>query len=173
MVFVKVVGGIEIYNFCIQRLVHFYTRFWSFTIFNGGPAARLGSNAAARVHAPAGLGVRATRRPRPHAGRGVPLPHALHPEAPGSPPGRAHATDHAVPARCAPRTADPSAAPHRTRASRGGRATTTSPSSRRRHRGGLPIKTEHRPALRAPHRAAGRHCRRSTELACSPSFSAV
>jgi hypothetical protein len=59
----------------------------------------------------------------------------------------------------APRTTGPSAAPRRTRASRGGRATTASPSSRLRHRGGLPIKTERRPTLRAPHQAVGRHCR--------------
>jgi hypothetical protein len=82
---------------------------------------------------------------------------------PGSPPGRVHATDRAVPVRCAPRTASPSAAPRCMRAGRGGRATTTSLSSRLRHRGGLPIKTEHRPALRAPHQAADRHCRPHAE----------
>jgi hypothetical protein len=49
-----------------------------------------------------------------------------HAPRPGSPPGRAHTTDRAV--------------PRRTRAGRGGRATTASPSSRLRHRGGLPIK---------------------------------
>jgi hypothetical protein len=102
MAFVKVVGGIEIYNFRIQSFVHFYTIFWSFSNSNSGPAARSGPNAAAprrhacsraahRARAPAGLGIRATRRPRPHAGRGVPLPHAPHPEAPRSPPGPSHA----------------------------------------------------------------------------------
>jgi hypothetical protein len=85
-------------------------------------ATRLGSNAAAprrraarHARTPgsivAGLGVHATCRPRPDAGRGMSLPHAPRPEAPGSPPGRAHSTDRAVPARCVPRTAGPSAAP--------------------------------------------------------------
>jgi hypothetical protein len=37
----KVVDGFEIYNFGIQRLVHFYTRFWSFPILNKGPATIL------------------------------------------------------------------------------------------------------------------------------------
>jgi hypothetical protein len=58
MAFVKVVGSFEIYNFHIQYLVHFYTRFWSFSIFNKGLAARLGSNATAT-----------SRAPRPLAGR--------------------------------------------------------------------------------------------------------
>jgi hypothetical protein len=90
------------------------------------------------------------------AARSYPMRRALRP---GSPPDCAHTTDRVVPARCAPRTTGPSAAPRRTRASRGGRATTASPSSRLRHRGGLPIKTERRPTLRAPHQAVGRHCR--------------
>jgi hypothetical protein len=100
MTFVKVVGGIEIYNFRIQCFVHFYTKFWSFSILNSGSAKCLGPNAAVprcharpraarRACAMAGLGVHATHRPRPHAGRGVPLPHAPRPDAQWSPPGRA------------------------------------------------------------------------------------
>jgi hypothetical protein len=38
MAFVKVVGGIEIYNFRIQSFVHFYTYFWSYLISNSGLA---------------------------------------------------------------------------------------------------------------------------------------
>jgi hypothetical protein len=87
---------------------------------------------------------------------------------PGSPPGRAHATDRVVPARCAPWTADLSAAPRRTRAGRGGRAMTASPSSRLRHQVGLPIKTERCPALHALHQAIGRHCRPRAELGPFP-----
>jgi hypothetical protein len=116
MTFVKVVGGIEIYNFHIQCFVHFYTKFWSFSILNSGSAKCLGPNAAVprcharpraarRACAMAGLGVHATHRPRPHAGRGVPLPHAPRPEVHWSPPDRAHSTDRVVPARCALRTA--------------------------------------------------------------------
>jgi hypothetical protein len=87
MAFVKVVGGIEIYNFCIQSFVHFYTNFWSFSISKSGLAKCSGQGAAApRPRAPAGLDVSATRRPRPHAGRGVPLPHAPRLEAHWSPP---------------------------------------------------------------------------------------
>jgi hypothetical protein len=37
MAFVKVIGGIEIYNFHIQSFVHFYTNFWSYLISNSGP----------------------------------------------------------------------------------------------------------------------------------------
>jgi hypothetical protein len=47
MAFVKVVGGIEIYDFHIHRLVHFYTIFWSYSISNSGPAACSGQDAAA------------------------------------------------------------------------------------------------------------------------------
>jgi hypothetical protein len=69
MAFVKVVGGIEIYNFCIQSFVHFYTNFWSYLISNSGPAKRLGHGAAApRRHA------------RPRAGRPF-CPHHAQPEA--------------------------------------------------------------------------------------------
>jgi hypothetical protein len=32
MAFVKVVGGTEIYNFCIQSFEHFSTQFWSKSI---------------------------------------------------------------------------------------------------------------------------------------------
>jgi hypothetical protein len=133
---VKVVGGFEISNFCIQHLVHFYTRFWSFSNFNRGPATLLRLEcrraASSRAHQPALAFA-------PHAGRGLLLPHAPRLEA------------------CPP------AAARRTRAGRGGRATTASPSTRLRHRGGLPIKTEHRPALCVPHQAASRHCRPRAE----------
>jgi hypothetical protein len=47
MTFVKVVGGIEVYNFRIQSLVHFYTNFWSYSISNSGPAKCLGQGATA------------------------------------------------------------------------------------------------------------------------------
>jgi hypothetical protein len=87
---------------------------------------------------------------------------------PGCPPGRTHATDRIVPARCAPRTAGPSAAPRRTRAGRGGRATTASLSSRLHHWVGFSIKTERCPALHAPHQATGRHCRPRAELGSFP-----
>jgi hypothetical protein len=100
MTFVKVVGGIEIYNFRIQSFMHFYTKFWSFSILINGLATRLGPNAASRARAPAYLGVRATRCSRPHAGRGVPLPHAPRPEAIG-----------VLSAARTPQTAGPSAAP--------------------------------------------------------------
>jgi hypothetical protein len=91
-----------------------------------------------------------------------------HAPRPGSPPGRAHATGRTVPAQCTPRTAGPSAAPRHTHAGRGGRATMAAPSSRLRQRGGLPIKTERCPALRAPHQAASCHCRPRTELGPFP-----
>jgi hypothetical protein len=55
--FVKVVGGIEIYNFRIQGFVHFYTNFWRYLISNMGPAKCLGQGAAAP-----------RRRARPRAG---------------------------------------------------------------------------------------------------------
>jgi hypothetical protein len=58
MTFVKIVGGIVIYNFRIQSFMHVYTKFWSFSILNNGSATRLGPNTAA-----------SQRRARPHAGR--------------------------------------------------------------------------------------------------------
>jgi hypothetical protein len=47
MTFVKIVGGIVIYNFRIQSFMHVYTKFWSFSILNNGSATRLGPNTAA------------------------------------------------------------------------------------------------------------------------------
>jgi hypothetical protein len=94
---------------------------------------------ARHAHAPTGLGIRTTRRPRPPAGRGVPLPHAPHPEAPWSPLGP-RAPRRAVPAQGSPRTTGPSAAPRRTRTGRGSFATVASPSSPRRHQRGLSYK---------------------------------
>jgi hypothetical protein len=34
MAFVKVVEGSEIYNYSIHHFVHFYSKFWSFSISN-------------------------------------------------------------------------------------------------------------------------------------------
>jgi hypothetical protein len=112
---VKVIGGFEIYNFRIQHLVHFCTRFWRDLISNRGPAKRFGPG---RRRAPADLGVRAACRPRLPAGRGSLFPICRVPR-PLESYRRARATDRAVPARCVPRTAGPSAAPRRTRAGRG------------------------------------------------------
>jgi hypothetical protein len=47
MAFVKIVGGIEIYNFRIRSCVHFYTNFCSYLISNSGLAKHLGQGAAA------------------------------------------------------------------------------------------------------------------------------
>jgi hypothetical protein len=66
---------------------------------------------ARRTCAPAGLCVHTPRRPRPSAGRGSLLPMCRAPRLLGVLPGRAHAMDPAVPARCVPRTASPSATP--------------------------------------------------------------
>jgi hypothetical protein len=148
-------------NFHIQRLVHFYTRFRSFSILNRGPTTllRLERCRTAASRAPASLGVCATRRPRPHAGRGVPLPHAPHPEAPWSPRGP-RASRHAVSAQGSPQTAGLSAAPHCTCAGRGGRATAVCPSSRRRHRGGFTYKNRAPPPPRTDTAASSCHPRR-------------
>jgi hypothetical protein len=147
-------------NFHIQRLVHFYTRFRSFSILNRGPTTllRLERCRTAASRAPASLGVCATRRPRPHAGRGVLLPHAPRPEAWESSRPRARLGPRRT-GRCAPRTDGPSAARHRTQAGQDGRATAASPASRRRHREASTIKTRAPSALCAPHRPDGRHCR--------------
>jgi hypothetical protein len=81
MTFVKVVGGTEIYNFCIQSFMHFYTKIWSFSMLNKGSTTRLGpehrcattSRAAAcyvscpragRPRRPSHAPPKATRRPR-------------------------------------------------------------------------------------------------------------
>jgi hypothetical protein len=129
---VKVVGGFEISNFRIQRLVHFYTRFWSFSILNKEPATllrlerrRAATSSALTRHAPRPRASR-PRCPRHPPPKAMACSFPMHrAPRPGSPPGRAHATDHAVPARCGPRTTGPSAEPRRTRAGRGGRARTT------------------------------------------------
>jgi hypothetical protein len=155
----KVVGGCEISNFRIQRLVHFYTKIWSFSILNRGSATRLRlqCRSAATSLAPAGLGVRATRRPRPHAGRGVLLPHAPRPESWESSRPRACVGQRRT-GRCAPRTAGPLAARCRTRAGRDGCAMAASPASRRRHREASTIKTRAPSALHMPHRPDSGHC---------------
>jgi hypothetical protein len=41
MTIVKVVEGSEIYNFPIHHLVHFYSKFWSFTCSNSGTVKRI------------------------------------------------------------------------------------------------------------------------------------
>jgi hypothetical protein len=56
MVFVKVVGGSEIYNFRIQSFVHLYSKNWSFSISNAGTLSRCRLERR-----------RAPRRPRPCA----------------------------------------------------------------------------------------------------------
>jgi hypothetical protein len=62
MAFVKVVGGSEIYNFCIQSFVHFYSNFWSYSCSNGGSENKTGwPHSALRRHAVT---------PRPCAARG-------------------------------------------------------------------------------------------------------
>jgi hypothetical protein len=176
---VKVVCGFEISNFRIQCLVHFYTRFWSFFNFEQRASNTFEARTPPRHDVSRAHALRATpaRWPAsafaPTATQGhMPTEACSFPmrRAPrlGSPPGRAHYTDRAVPARCAPWTVGPSAAPRRTRTGQGGCATTASPSSRLRHRGGLPIKTERHPALRAPHQAVGRHCRPRAELGSFP-----
>jgi hypothetical protein len=69
---VKVVEGSDIYNFPIDRIVHFYLTFWSYTCSNRGTGKQFGlphRAATSRARAP---------RPRPVA---LP-PEAAHPEAP-------------------------------------------------------------------------------------------
>jgi hypothetical protein len=63
MTFVKVVGGSEIYNYRIQSLVHFYSKFWSYSCSNSGSAKHL-EQPCPRVRAPAPLGVRAPNAPQ-------------------------------------------------------------------------------------------------------------
>jgi hypothetical protein len=73
MAFVKVVGGSEIYNFRIQSLVHFYSKFWSYSCSNRDSAKQVEqprSVSRRRVCAPAPLGVRARVPPEATAGRG-------------------------------------------------------------------------------------------------------
>jgi hypothetical protein len=78
MAFVKVVGGTEIYNFCIQSFVHFSTKFWSKSISNrrstnyrgvGGAMRRDVAQAVRRAPRPCDghLGVRARTPPEPRA----------------------------------------------------------------------------------------------------------
>jgi hypothetical protein len=49
--FLKVVEGNEIYNFPIDRNVHFSSRFWSYTRPNQGTAKRVGRSAPHRAAA--------------------------------------------------------------------------------------------------------------------------
>jgi hypothetical protein len=86
MAFVKVVGGTEIYNFCIQSFVHFSTKFWSKSISNrrstnykwvGHTLRRDVARATRRASRPCAdrLGIRARTPPKPRAfPRLTPLP---------------------------------------------------------------------------------------------------
>jgi hypothetical protein len=153
---VKVVDGFEIYNIRIQHLVHFYTRFWSFLILNRGPATRLrlGRRRAATLrtltccaHAPAGLGVRAARRPRSPAVRGsfFPMRRAPRPLESSQPRAR-HRPRHTGSVRTADRRSVGGAPPY-SRRSRPG-TTTTSPRLRCRHPGrAAPINVTRSPLL--------------------------
>jgi hypothetical protein len=167
MAFVKVVGGIEIYNFRIQSFLHFYTNFWSIQFQHCGPAACSGPDAARRrVRVPVGLSVRATRRPRPHAARAAPSPDACAPR-------RLffflrHTSPPSVPCARAEQNVGPSTVPH---ADRGRRRTTaaSSPSSGRHRRACAVFKAVHSPRACAKpppllplHRA--RHCRPPVNL---------
>jgi hypothetical protein len=66
MAFVKVVGGSEIYNFCIQSFVHLYSKNWSFSISNTGTLSRCRPERrrTATSRAPA---CRVPQRPRPRS----------------------------------------------------------------------------------------------------------
>jgi hypothetical protein len=79
MTFVKVVGGIEIYNFRIQGFVHFYTNFWRYLISNRGPAKRLGQGVAAPARRPTMAS--APRVARGSADRGRHVPRCPRPDA--------------------------------------------------------------------------------------------
>jgi hypothetical protein len=91
MVFVKVVGGNEIYNFRIQNFVNFYTNFWSYSISKQCSAKQFvpGTLCAATSRRDAAPAPRCPCRVPPEAARRPRLapPHALRPEAPWSPPG--------------------------------------------------------------------------------------
>jgi hypothetical protein len=74
MAFVKVVGGTEIYNFCIQSFVHFSKKFWSKSISNrrstnykwAGRALRYDvARTARRARAPVASASAPAHRPRP------------------------------------------------------------------------------------------------------------
>jgi hypothetical protein len=147
---VKVIGGFEIYNFRIQRLVHFYTRFWRYLISNRGPAKRFGPGhrRAATSRVPA-------RRPRPPAGRGSLFPMRRAPRPLES--SRSHAR-HGLRRTGSVRAADlrsVGGAPPYVRRSRPG-TTTASPWSRCRHPGrAAPINVACSPLLTLtlpPHR---------------------
>jgi hypothetical protein len=96
LAFVNVLGGNEIYNFRIHRLVHFYSRIWSFWCSNRDSANKLVSatfraatsrrdaaprprprtapSAFALVHRPRRPSLEVDRRPRPCFSRGRPRP---------------------------------------------------------------------------------------------------
>jgi hypothetical protein len=84
--FLKVVEGNEIYNFPIDRNVHFSSRFWSYTRPNQGTAKRVSRSAphraaarrrASRLHH-ARLGFRAAHACRDHLGDRAPRCPRLH-----------------------------------------------------------------------------------------------
>jgi hypothetical protein len=156
-------------NFHIQRLVHFYTRFRSFSILNRGPTTllRLERCRTAASRAPASLGVCATRRPRPHAGRGVLLPHAPRPEAwESSRPRARHGLCRTGSVRAADRWSVGGTPLYACRSRwpcYDGISVVTAASP-----GRFVYKTERRPTLRAPHQAVGRHYRPRAELGLFP-----
>jgi hypothetical protein len=119
MAFVNVVGGNEIYNFRIHRLVHFYSRIWSFWCSNRDSANKLVSvvlcAATSRRDGTPTPARRAPRHSRPCAARGylrprsAVVPGRAAPEAARAPQRagvRARATcrraTHVVPAERAP-----------------------------------------------------------------------
>jgi hypothetical protein len=128
MAFVKVVGGTEIYNFCIQSFVHFSTKFWSKSISNrrstnykwvGHTLRRDVARATRRASRPCAdrLGIRARTPPKPRAfPRLTPLPEVprFYP-APRVAPRRLRRTR----ARPAPGGPPVRPTPRRTRAGRG------------------------------------------------------
>jgi hypothetical protein len=93
MAFVKDVGGVEIYNICIQSFVHFYTNFWSYSNSKQCSAKRIvpercraAMSRTPRRTVPARRATRwPARRPHPlraqglHAARAAPSPNACAP----------------------------------------------------------------------------------------------
>jgi hypothetical protein len=140
MAFVKVVEGSEIYNFPIHHLVHFYSKFWSFTCSNSGRVKRI--RASRCRAAPARRTASASGPPRlceaAHLPR-IPAYQSVLKSACHAPPRRSHGTC----ALCTERTAGPSAARSP------GRAPTEAAAILRRHLRRHPVVTgEHAPFLR-------------------------
>jgi hypothetical protein len=72
MAFVKVVEGSEIYNFPIHHLVHFDSKFWTFTCSNSGTVKRIRASRRRAALRAATFHARVPRRAflRPRADRG-------------------------------------------------------------------------------------------------------